>query len=267
MGSRLTYTGVDKVYDATLWWVRYALQSDGSLFTPGKEIWSGELLTQVRRNVLDNLDTGKGSFWKKLHKQLKSAGSPPEAYQLMAEALYVYYIAIIDVTYPTKANNIRRVLWWSDQPSEYPDYLGKSLSSGISRFGESKNRIRFNVSFLIEFAEKWKQQEHGIRDEILKYPWVFKKFAKGKKPSQQREALLHLIFPDTFEAIVSVGHKEKIARSFPEAFPYTFFDDVVEEGTDDVDHKLQQIREYIERQIGSRDHLFYKPIIRRHWDK
>ena len=57
-------------------------------------------------------------------------------------------------------------------------------------------------------------------------PWEFKRFAMALKfqsatlqrnpnrPRAQREAMFHLVFPDTFEAIVSVDHKEKISRAF-----------------------------------------------------
>src|SRR5205085_1941318 len=48
-----------------------------------------------------------------------------------------------------------------------------------------------------------------------------------------REALLHLVFPDTFEDIIAREHKKAIANAFPEA------DD--DPGAD-VDHRLLAIR-------------------------
>ena len=67
----------------------------------------------------------------------------------------------------------------------------------------------------------------------------------------------HLVFPDTFEAIVSVDHKEKIARSFEE---------FVTSPAENVDRQLMQIRPRIEAQYGKSDHSFYKSEIRAQWD-
>ena len=114
------------------------------------------------------------------------------------------------------------------------------------------------MNFLIEFAEQWKERGHSHRAEMLIDPWAFNGFVKGFNPSLMRDALLHLVHPDTFEAIVNVAVKEKIAAGFPDA---------VKDANADVDRKLQQIRANIEGQIGNQDNLFYKPIIQRHWDK
>ena len=58
----------------------------------------------------------------------------------------------------------------------------------------------------------------------------------------QREALLHLVFPDAFEAIVSSNHKHWIAGAFAK---------FVEEPAEDVDRRLAQIRPEIEARYGS----------------
>lgn len=265
MGSRLTANGASKVYIAALRWVHHALQSDGSLFTPGKPIWSRELLDQVRSNVLDKPATG-ATFLEKLRRQL--AGNPPEAYQLIAETLYIHYLGRANVNCATKAHNINLALGWSAMPTEIPANLIKPLACGIANFLAGP-AIPSYVAFLIEFAEQWKDESDGSRDEMLKDPWAFKNFATGlefqsallkgkdKNPNMQREALLHLTHPDDFEAIFNVAHKEQIARAFPDA---------VKDPNADVDLKLQQIRANIEQQIGSHDHLFDKPVIRGYWD-
>ena len=71
----------------------------------------------------------------------------------------------------------------------------------------------------------------------------------------QREALLHLVFPDTFEPIVSFPHKRRITETF------THF---VADPTEDVDCKLEQIRRGLEAEEGRNIH-FYEDGIRRKW--
>lgn len=253
MGSRLTGSGNAKAYIAALRWVHHALQSDGSLFTSGKPIWSRERLAESR-NALDSV--GAGIFVESLRQQLAEDQSPPEVCQLMAEALYIYYIAS-SAGYDTKTNNINRLLALSEQP-EIPVNLRDPLSHGIASFDDGRGQVRISVSLLIEFAKQWKERSDSNRAEMLIDPWAFKDFAKDFSPTLMREALLHLIHPDAFEAIVDIAVKEKIAAAFPH---------YVKDANADVDRKLHQIRANIEGQIGDQDNLFYKPVIRRHWDK
>ena len=68
MGSRRTHEGVENVYAAATIWVDRALRADDSLFTPGKAIWTRELLGELRDCYLDNPDTSSGNFYEKLQR-------------------------------------------------------------------------------------------------------------------------------------------------------------------------------------------------------
>ena len=68
----------------------------------------------------------------------------------------------------------------------------------------------------------------------------------------QQEALLHLVHPDTFEGIVSVDDKEKIATTFA---------DLVTEKTEDVDRKLIQVRRGLEPKFGKGFNFYLDPVI------
>ena len=77
----------------------------------------------------------------------------------------------------------------------------------------------------------------------------------GYRHRMQREAILHLVFPDTFEAITSINDKEKIASALAE---------LVEEPTEDVDRQLQQIRNGLAPEYGN-DFSFYEDRVKRLW--
>ena len=95
MGTRKTEDRVHKVYDAAQQWVDQALRTDDSLFTPGKKIWCSQWLEELHQRFLNNPDESKDSFLDKLQRQLKGLeGCPPEVYQLMGEALYVYFLIV-----------------------------------------------------------------------------------------------------------------------------------------------------------------------------
>ncbi len=270
MGSRKTHKGVEKVYAAAEAWVSRALRSDDSLFTPGKPIWTSELLWELRRRFLDQPDEGSDSFVEKLERQLGS--SPPEVYQLMAEVLYFHFLIVWTRSSTNERKVIENVLGWSPVPVKIPPDLVESLAPGIASPGAAFHTFRpFQVGLLIEFAGQWKEQSAVERDRLLDDPWAFKNFVFGLElhslllrnrqntPRIQRHALLHLVHPGTFEGTVSEAQKELIAGA-------SGFRSFITQPTEDVDHKLYQIRQGLEKERNGKDFDFYYDNIRRIWD-
>ncbi len=271
MGSKRPGEGPEKVYAAAELWVERALRSDDSLFTPGEPIWSSQWLEELYNRFLNRPDESQASFDTKLHKQLVS--SPPEVHQLMAEALYVHFLIVWQGAMggPKKEDQIRQVLRWGNRQVSFPDHLVAALTPGLAHPGQAFFNYRpFQVGFLIEFARQWKLQTHQEQERLLENPWEFKQFLRFKPTSllfeefasgdgtyrAQREALLHLVFPHDFEAIVSVNNKSDIRESFAT---------LVSEPTKDVDRELQQIRSQLEFKRG-RTFNFYDDDIRAKWD-
>ena len=268
MGTRITGNGAERVYEAADLWVDRALRADDSLFLPGKPIWSEVHLRELHDRFLNHPDESSASFLEKLQGQLR--GSPPDIYQLMGEALYFYFLIVRTQDSANEQRVINRVLNWSPSPVAIPSDLIVGLTPGIVRPGQSFHTGRpFQVGFLIEFVEQWKRVAGPVQKDLLEDPWEFKEFLmnielKGRlfvnrenAPRMQREAVLHLVFPDTFEAIVSMDHKAQIARTYAKG--------VITPG-DDVDRKLEQIRPELEAQFGKIDYLFYRSEIRQQWD-
>ena len=270
MGSRLRVEGVENVYQAADLWVDRALRTDDSLFTQGVPIWSGEGLRELRERFLDRPDEGAGTFYDKLRTQL--AGSPPEVYQLMGEVLYAHFLIIwrTGMRGGTKKSRIEDVLGWGAPVSGVPNRLVPGLTPGIANIGQARSRALPNyVGFIIEFVEQWKELDADKRTQLLRDPWAFKSFAYGIdfrgqlfriRPDShrpQREGLLHLVFPDTFEGIVSTDDKKKIVRAFADLATGT---------SDDVDLQLGQIRWRLETDTG-RVFRFWDSDIRVKWDR
>ncbi len=270
MGSRKTIPGVENVYSAAQKWVECALQDDGSLFTPGKPIWTKELLGELRERYLNQPDVGEGGFYDKLKQQLE--GSPPEVYQLMAEVLYAQFLIIWKegMGQSAKRNGVEQILGWGAPIATISRDLLDGLTPGIAHSQALLQYRPYQVGLIIKFADQWKTLESSERIDLLDDPWAFKNFVMGMKldslllrenqdtPQTQREALLHLVHPDAFEGTVSVGHKKRIA----EAKPFAHF---VTEEIADVDRKLVEIRRGLEAGLD-RDFDFYELNIRSWWD-
>ena len=265
MGSRLTGEAEAKVYEAVEHWKQAALLSDGSLFTPDKGIWTPPLLAELRKYVLNRPDQGGNSFWGKLRAQLD--GCSLEAYQLMAEILYLHLIIVHG---KNKLQHIRNVLSWGSLDIVIAPLLVDAQRPGLLTGGQGWNAAHpWFCGFLVEFAEQWKELPAERQKELLQDPWAFKSFTTSidfrsdlikpvpNRTRAQQEGLLHLVFPDTFEAIVAADAKRRIANTFSE---------YITEPTDDVDQKLQQIRPNLETKHGISSHLFYRGPVKSQWD-
>ncbi len=261
MGSRRT--GADKVYEAARKWVDSALRTDGSLFTPGKPIWSSRWLGELHERFLNHPDVSGDDFLRKLERQL--ADSPPEVYQLMGEILYVHFLIVSTKNSNREQSVIDTVLRWSPSPVEIPLDLVDSLVPGLVRTGQGFNSKYRQVGFIIESVEQWKENNGCVL--LLDKPWEFKNFLnkitfrsrlfsdEKERESMQREAILHLVFPDTFEATISVNDKKKITDTFA---------DFVKEPTNDIDRQLQQIREGLAPKY-SENFSFYDEPVKDRW--
>ena len=268
MSSRRKGDGADKTYVAAQAWVDSALRSDDSLFTPGKRIWTPEGLAALRTQFLDRPDESRDGFYDKLERQL--AGSPPEVYQLMAEVLFVHFLISGNATGDTKRANINRVLGWSSELVSIPDKLANSLGPRFVNVGAGASLMDAQVGTQIEVVEQWKQLSPEERTQLLEDAWAFREFLSSRyfiserllnnqnSGQIEREMLLHIAFPDVFETIGTDG-KRRIAAAGG-------FADFVTEPTDDVDRKLQQIRQGITVARGDFEH-FWEPGILEVWER
>ena len=240
MSTKVLREGADRVYRAAQAWVDAALRSDSSLFTPGEPIWSSRWLRELRERFLDQPDESKMKFLEKLRGQLDDG--TPEVHQLMAEALYLHLLIVSTRNGNNKRRTIDTVLNWSSSPVVIQEDLVAALAPGIANPGQYFHVKRPNqVGFLIEFVEQWKELGADEQTRLLADQWAFKDFVLGLEfnsvlltgePNSyrtQREALLHLVFPDAFEAIVSSNHKHWIAGAFAK---------FVEEPAEDVDRRV-----------------------------
>ena len=273
MGTRITRREAEKVYRAAELWIERSLLRDDSLFTPGKPIWSFYWLAELHERFLDNPDNSSRTAGEKFQRQL--ADSPPEVYQLMGEVLYVYHLVDNSVKIGTKQKQIDDILELSpEKPSvSIPRDLVAALASGLVNTGPAKNSKPSCLAFLIEFAEDWKILTGREQDRLLNNPWQFKNHVtdipfrssllsgSSNSGSAQREALLHLVFPDTFEPITSLTHKKKIVKAFA---------DMVTQPTDDIDRQLQRVRRVLVHKFEyeDKDWFFHAtPSLRAFWEK
>ena len=269
MGSRRTSEGAKEAYTAAEGWVDRALRTDDSLFTPGKEIWSKENIGKLREYFLEWQEDGLGGdFDAKLERQLAGlADSEPDINQLMAEVLYIHHLILIGVG--NKRERIEKVLGWSLDGEGLQSGIVEGLKAGFINVGAGNSNRAYQVGSIIEFVEQWKELNPEEHKRLLGDVWEFRRFLFTMQFTSSllvnnqnrgriiRDVLIHIVFPDEFEAI---GMNRKIQIADTEDFAQ-----FIKQPTGDVDWKLKQIRHGLEANHGRFEH-FWEPVIRSMWD-
>lgn len=250
----------EDIYAAATRWVDVALKGNGSLFSPEASIWSVETIEDLYQRYNLRLETSSGGgFDTKLQRQLE--GAPDTTTQLMAEVTFVSLLLVEDSTASSKRSSIEKVLSWMEKPVTVPETLDRALHHGLATTGLAWGTWRrAQLAFVIAFARQWKAMAQDEQSDALSDPWKFKTMlwtVPIASAYAQREALLHLVFPDTFEDIVARDHKARIRDAFQER--------TGQPSSGDVDRDLLAMRSALSGEYGPRFD-FYDPEVSGIWD-
>ena len=212
------------IYKAAEEWRNNCLLKDGSMFFPGEKLWTKEnFINGMQKHWIDNITAGEGDFWGKLEIQLQKA--PDELRKLMAET--IWFLQLVNSKRKTKdtLENIQRYV----SPKFEIKSPYKDISHGIGSAGQNYSIFFWRELFaLILFMQKWKSLSAGEQSDLSKDGWGLseqyerwakefnEKYIKYKDFNNRtfRHILLHLIFPDQFERVLSGGSRSKIIKYF-----------------------------------------------------
>lgn len=242
-------------YVAASLFVAECLGREGSMFTPGRQIWGSKPVSELYRRFVENPDESKDDFTTKLVRQLHGASA--DVFQLAAEMFYVLLLPQ-DTDPRGKQHGVEVVLDASPQPVDLPDELVAALDGGIASYGAALTQRFSQYVFLCEFARAWIGNTEAARRELLTDGYRFRAFVADvphKGAQSQVEALVHMVFPDVFEPIVSADAKQQIAQAFSE---YAADPDAT------LDRRLGSIRAALEEERG-KDFDFYDDDLAAAW--
>lgn len=229
------------------------LRRDDSLFTPGAEIWTLERVRALGERVGVE-DVSSGSFISKLEGQL--TGLPAEVIQLGAEFLYMLLLPEADTGAAKKREHIEAVLAMSQGDIGLPDALDAALDGGgVANFAAAKAYRDAHMRFLSRLTTAVKELSPHERDAVLTDPWRCRELVQALRTStdgMQANAVLHLFFPDSFEYMISEGHRKKLIDTFGAVAG-------VAEATN-TDEKIQIIRERAAQLAGAGFNLYANPF-------
>lgn len=216
--TRIPFPSAVPVYAAAALWRDRCLIQDLALFEDrrGSELGDAEMLM---RDFVDQPDLSAEKFLPKLRLQLASTSS--SAVQLAAELLYVHLLIARGsvVSGSRKREIVQEVLGFAPGTASIPTDLGAALDCGLVRPGQAYNSRRWRMlGYLIDVLATIKRLPEAERRRTVEEPARFVSLL-DTVPEQgaliQRHALEHLLFPDTFPAVVSRDHRSLILARWP----------------------------------------------------
>jgi 5-methylcytosine-specific restriction protein B len=246
------------VYQGAARFRERCLATDGSLLYDGASVWTAENLSRLQRRLAEVVGDSDRPFEEKFHARL--ADAPQAVVRLAAEALAVSLLFPVSISTQRKQQLVATVLGWGGDtlPAEQP--LGAAFASGIGSTGQGYHTRRpLELAFLTAFALAWKRQTAANQKRNLQDPWRFQAFLDNLDDADSRQVrhiLLHLLFPDHFERIVSSDHKRRAAHAFA---------GVLKTPPDDLDRCLYEARQELERLLPDQSLDFYQPPLAQAW--
>jgi 5-methylcytosine-specific restriction protein B len=207
------------VHKAAETWSARCLIADRSVFLDDRNLWTPELLDELDRRFVQNLDEGEGDFFEKLEAQLKDGSA--ECHQLMAEVIWIIMLFQARITPGRKRESVRRIWSWSGaELSSDNALLADEVLIGLGSAGTAYNTHRWReVVFLIGAAREFKRRNRESRESLLQDGWAFAEWLWSQPGAANRQLphiLSHLLFPDLFERISSGRDKRLILAAFDE---------------------------------------------------
>jgi 5-methylcytosine-specific restriction enzyme B len=248
-----------RVYDMVERWVDAGLRADRSLFTPDRSIWAADVIDEFHQLHVQAPKPAGGSFESNLVDQL--AGATEACWQFAAELVFVHFLIASEraIGRTKKLELIGRLLEEGGGGTEVPEELREVMADGFVHPGQGFNQMRHaQIGFLTEFVRAWKALPAEARERALADPWEFKRLALSVEPHGglvMRNALLHLVHPDTFERVIVAKAKRQIVKRFA---------DLVTTDLDDEDRQLLDVRHGLVPEHGA-DLDFYQPALVSQW--
>ena len=204
----------EEIYSAAAEFRDRCLRVDGSLFTE-RRIWTVEALQAIDARVSLS-EIGDGSWLDKLEAQLDVLSA--DEILLGAELLFVLLLPQSDTHAKTKRKQLGRILALVPDAPIVPERLDAAFDGGgVANFSTAKSWNPALLRFIIHLAVRIKELPEPQRDAVLADAWTFRDVVAEVRTSTDQmiaNAIKHMLFPDSFESIISPSQREQLIQTF-----------------------------------------------------
>ena len=254
---------ISPILSAAETWMGECLVRDGSVFNPGRTLWTASLVDEVFHAFVDHPDYSGDDFMTKLKRQMGSASAP--AQQLTGEMLWALLLFPSNMKARTKRQQITEL--WSlsgEQLSAGHPLLKDDVLVGIGSGGPGFNNYRPNeLEFLIQVTSDLKRRTTSERAVLHDYDsflnWIESVPRQGSR--QFRHMLRYFAFPERVERISSNNDRISILSAYRIAQPR----EMVNWTDRQLDDALLALRDKLQESEPSAILDFYETPLREQW--
>lgn len=233
------------------------VRSDGSMLWPSTNSWNDGSLAGLWKAFVENADAGKASYLQKLEGQLATVDD--DIFRVAADVNTLYLLfPSPDVFGPDKKlADMRTITKWRPHLSP-PDWdsLGTVFAESIGSAGTHYLTSRpWQVGYFLAFMRAARDDPKALDDPVSCKALALAVHQERPRSTEAFSILLHLLFPDSFEPMASLSHKDQIVDAFKQ-----------HARSSDVDVALAEIRVALTPEYGF-GFSFYKSEVRGIWDK
>jgi Cdc6-like AAA superfamily ATPase len=233
----------EQILQAFQEFVQRCLIGQSSLILPERQAWTFANTSSVKRRLVDNPQLQELTFEEKLQLQMENASS--DEWLVLADAHFVYYLISGSMKAETK---LKQIKWLAEQggfrlpPDDAPVWI--PLKHGITHTGQRYHLRYLQLWLILMFAEALKK-ESNLEEKLQDGMYVqnlldnlLKSIPSSRdRAYDMRHTLLFLMFPNSYESIISTSDKEKIVEAFK--------DRIKGPVPSDLDEALYRIREVL----------------------
>jgi 5-methylcytosine-specific restriction protein B len=253
--------GCEAVYEVADQWRERCLIQDESLLWPDLEepTWTVESLERAR-DIMDDLVRAKTTTGGHMEERLRDEPDPIK--RAIADATAVWNLCPGGLNPGTRKGFVKHVASWATGEPELA-LVSEAIDSDIggneaSYFVPGHQLQRgAHLRFILEFARRLKAEDLDIPNLTVLRELSQRIFKDFSRSHSARNMVLHILFPDSYEAVFNNWAKDKIANA-------PAFSEFVE-GITDWDDRLVAIREGLEQAGQSSDFDFYDHDVLEQW--
>lgn len=261
--------GAEAAYAVAVQFRDHCLREGRSLLWPNERVWTLEHLDSLWSAFAANPDPGEKSFFEKWELQL--ADQAADVHRVAADLMVIYSLFPRKSTLGAarKSEYISIVREWKDLPTPDRDageLVSRAFMTGIATAGiYYLTGMPYHVAFYLQFSREAIRRQADLTDWQVTAELAdsTRQFIMNRPEFRGdtiagRNILLHLLFPDRYEAWASQRSKERVVAALG-----------TEAGVrddDDIDEALMRIRQHLSTTLGKQDFQFWDDDIAPLWE-
>ncbi len=253
-------SGCDAVYEVADQWRDQCLVSDGSLLWSDREIWFESNVESLGKVLgMDNQPADSKDFFVRTMGRLPGGATDQAA--LFAEATIIWSLPLSIYSLERKVGWLETILSQAQLPPSPLEPLIQDAFHCKVNLGEGvRSRHAYRRSNQMRAILLFSRRVKELNADPSDYAECKSLFAAVTKEvpfsADAEHSILHLLFPNDYEAITSGKSRREIVSAFPEY-----------QVENDIDASLRAIRSGLVEQGASNNFSFYDEGIRQLWER